>query len=352
MSKKKLTIVYHWFPHYRKNLFYHINKAFDLKLIGDNKSNYNNLSLMSLKNYTFHKVNNIWIGPFLFQKGLISFFRKDNNKNYIFLADWKFISNWIIIIFFKGRKNIYGWTHGISKSDSSFLILIKKIYYRLFDKIITYNEEASEVLNNLKITAIPIYNSLDRFDNFQIKTGYEKDWIFVGRILRERLIEEFLIEMSKNKSNLGSIVFHIIGPCDFKDELIKNIQDLGLSNNVILYGEIYEFKEILKISKSCKYFIHPSDVGLAALLSLSLNLDLYTHNKISNHKPEIEAVIQAKKVTFFNQNSSFGVKNLIRLINLSKPSSDDYQMVKEVLDKWSVQNQIEILNNLLDVKNS
>ncbi|MDC3130448.1 glycosyltransferase, partial [Bacteroidota bacterium] len=290
MTKKSLSIVYHWFPHYRYFIFNEISKNFNLKLIGDKKSRYNNLKLMDLKSFNFFKIQNIWFGPFLYQLGLIKIIKKNNCSNYIFLADWKFISTWIILIFFKRNNLFIGWTHGISDSDFFFIKYAKRRYYNLFDEILTYNEQASNKLNSLKIKSRPIYNSLQNFPYLPKKSGKENDWIFVGRIIKERLLSEFITKI--NKSDLGRTKFHIIGPCDFKKDLEKLIEINGLKNQVILYGAIYDLDQIINISKSCKYFIHPSDVGLSALLAINLNLILYTHDNFKTHKPEIESAIQ------------------------------------------------------------
>ena len=345
MAKKHLIVIYHWFPHYRDFIFNEISKHFDLKLIGDRKSRYKNLKLMDLKSYNFKKVKNIWLGPFLYQLGLIKVIKENNDSNYIFLADWKFISTWIILIFFKRNNLFYGWTHGISTSDTFFKNKIKNIYYSLFDEILTYNEQASKTLSSLKINSRPIYNALQNFPFLPEKSGEENDWLFVGRIIKERLLSEFIINI--NKEDLGDKIFHIIGPCDFNKELERLIEINGLKNRIILYGAIYDVNEIIKISKSCKYFIHPSDVGLSALLAVNLNLILYSHDDFNTHKPEIEAAIQSKRVVTFKKTDNINLQPLFSVNNINTNDHDD---LKIVISKWSVRNQINILNHLLYVK--
>ena len=345
MAKKSLIVIYHWFPHYRDFIFNEISKKFDLKLIGDKKSRYQNLKLMDLRSYNFKKVKNIWLGPFLYQLGLIKIIKENNDSNYIFLADWKFISTWIILIFFKRNNLFFGWTHGISNSDSFFIKKIKKIYYSLFDEILTYNEQASKILNSLKINSRPIYNSLQDFPFLAEKSGKENDWLFVGRIIKERLLSEFIINL--NKEVLSDRIFHIIGPCDFKKELESLIEKKGLKNRIILHGAIYDLNEIINISKSCKYFIHPSDVGLSALLAVNLNLILYTHDDFNTHKPEIEAAIQSKRIVTFKKTDNINLQPLFSVNNIN---TNNHYNLKIVISKWSVINQINILNQLLYVK--
>ena len=345
MAKKSLIIIYHWFPHYRDFIFNEISKNFDLKLIGDKKSRYQNLKLMDLKSYNFKKVKNIWLGPFLYQLGLIKIIKENNDSNYIFLADWKFISTWIILIFFKRNNLFFAWTHGISISDSFLIKNIKRIYYSFFDEILTYNEQASKTLNSLKINSRPIYNSLENFNFLPVKSGEEKDWLFVGRIIKERLLCDFILSMSKEV--ISNTIFHIIGPCDFKKELESLIEKNDLKNKIILHGAIYDFNEIINISKSCKYFIHPSDVGLSALLAVNLNLILYTHDDFNTHKPEIEAAIQSKRIITFKKTDNINLQPLFSVNNIN--INDNYNL-KEVISKWSVINQINILNKLLYAK--
>ena len=339
MVKKSLVIVYHWFPHYRGLLFSELSKIFNLKLVGDKVSNYENLRLMDLKKFNFHNVKNLWIGPFLFQKGLISYIRNSSRKNFIFLADWRFISTWIILIFFKKDNSIVGWTHGISNNDFFFLKFLKYIYYGLFDEIFTYNETASNILNEARISSKPIYNANSLMDELPRKNGFETDWLFVGRITEERLIINFINEMANNIGILNDTVFHIIGPCNFSDKILKIISKNNLKDNVTYYGEIYDWTKIKEISKSCKYFIHPTDTGLSALLALNLNLFLFTHDDLNSHKPEIEAILESKRIITYKKNQL----SLSTLILDKKSLNRDIDLVNKVRVKWSINNQIKII---------
>ena len=341
MAKKSLIIIYHWFPHYRDFIFNEISENFNLQLIGDTKSRYENLKLMDLKSYNFKKVKNIWLGPFLYQLGLIKIIRANRSSNFIFLADWKFISTWIILIFFKKNNLFYGWSHGITNSNSFLIRIIKRLYYGLFDEILTYNEQASKKLNLLKINSRSIYNSLQNFPFLPEKSGKENDWLFVGRITKERLLSELIERI--NKKDFGDRIFHIIGPCDFSIELERLIEIKGLKGRIILHGAIYDINEIINISKSCRYFVHPSDVGLSAILSVNLNLILFTHDNFNTHKPEIEAAVQSKRVLTFKKTDLINLQPLFSVNNIN---TNNYNNLKEVIFKWSVKNQINILNQI------
>lgn len=345
MVKKSVTIIYHWYPHYRQKIFLAMKNEFDLTLIGGVNSNYRNLKLMDLNTFNFKEVGNNWIGPFLFQKGLIQTLRFSKSDNFVFLADWKFISTWIFILFFK-RKNVkyIGWTHGISQKNNSLLKIIKLIFYSRFDEIITYNEEAADYLVSRNINAVPIYNSLQ--EDFQVvqKNGKEKDWIFIGRILETRRIIDFIKVMGENLNEINDTKFHIVGPTDNKEFLEKTILSNGLQNNVVYHGPIYNFNNLIELSKECKYFIHPSDVGLAALLALNLNLILFTHDNFSTHKPEVEVSKQSGMLLTFDNHNGINIEKLIE--NKFDLIPSDRWL--HILKKWSVKNQIQNFKNILN----
>ncbi|MEC9303163.1 MAG: hypothetical protein VYD59_01835 [Bacteroidota bacterium] len=342
MAKKSLNIIYHWFPHYREILFLEISNIFNLKLIGANKTNYNNLKLINHDKFNFFEVKNIWIGPFLYQKGLISYIKNCKDKRFVFLGDWKFITTWIILIFFSSNKKFIAWTHGVNEKDFILLKFIKYIYYSMFAEVITYNEKASSRLNKLGIISRPIYNANTLPFELPKKTGEEVNWLFVGRITRDRLIIEFINEMIKSKNKLNNVIFHIIGPCDFSEEIYELISLNNFNQHVVYHGVIYNQNTIINISKSCKYFIHPSDIGLSALLALNLNLILFTHDDIPNHKPEIEPLVDSNRILKYRKNHL----SIDSLFSKQKSFSPNYELIRQNQVKWSISNQVSIFKKL------
>jgi glycosyltransferase involved in cell wall biosynthesis len=342
MVKKPLNVIYHWFPHYREPIFSQINDAFDLTLVGDVVTNYESLKLLDITKFNFIRVRNKWFGPFLFQVGLFSYIKHNNDKNFIFLADWKFLATWFVLLFIRKKdKKFIGWTHGLSSGNK----FIQLIYYRLFDEILTYNETAARLLNSKGVKSRPIYNSINYSNKIPKKTGDEINWIFIGRIIKNRLLEHIFIDMSKNKKDLGSTIFHIVGPCDYLDELKDTIGNLQLKDHVVFHGEIYDFNVILDISSGCKYFIHPSDVGLSALLAIKLNLILFTHNNFNTHKPEFEASLETGMLKTYSYRNDVQVS---QLLNSTENIEINSAIVQKIANKWSIENQILILNSVCD----
>ena len=84
----------------------------------------------------------------------------------------------------------------------------------MFDEIFTYNETASNILNEQGFLK-PIYNANSLMDELPRKNGFETDWLFVGRITEERLIINLIYEMANNIGILNDTVFRIIGPLQF-----------------------------------------------------------------------------------------------------------------------------------------
>ena len=82
-------------------------------------------------------------------------------------------------------------------------------------------------------------------------------------------------------------------------------------------------------------------------MAVNLNLILYTHDDFNTHKPEIEAAIQSKRIITFKKTDNINLQPLFSVNNIN--INDNYNL-KEVISKWSVINQINILNQLLYVK--
>jgi galacturonosyltransferase len=77
--------------------------------------------------------------------------------------------------------------------------------------------------------------------------------LFIGRVMKDKGIEEFLEVAKRIKEDYENVEFHILGPCD--DEYKGIIQSLGEKKIIIFHGAKDNIKEYLKRSHAV---IHPS----------------------------------------------------------------------------------------------
>ena len=101
----------------------------------------------------------------VFQLGVIRRCILNNTVNNIFLGYSKIISTWISIIISKIKgSNVILWTHGIYGNEGKLKLFVRKIFYRLADKLILYERRAKVKMIELgfdKNNLYVIFNSLN-----------------------------------------------------------------------------------------------------------------------------------------------------------------------------------------------
>jgi hypothetical protein len=77
---KELTIVYHYFAHYRKpvlrELCQNLTADYRIEMMADSKADLPALKVIPMSEFTlglceFRRLKNIWLGPWLWQAGLL-----------------------------------------------------------------------------------------------------------------------------------------------------------------------------------------------------------------------------------------------------------------------------------------
>ncbi|MGI2197941.1 glycosyltransferase [Shewanella baltica] len=315
---KKLFVVYHYFAHYRmpviKALVSSSGKV-EPTFISDLSSNEPSLlTLDSSSINNFKKVENIWLGKWLWQKGLIKFLLKNKPEYTIFLGQFSFLTTWIGTLLLKllGKK-VYFWGHGLYGNEKGIKRVFRNFFNKLPDKHLVYGHHAKSLLvaEGIKDSDIVvIYNSLDYkqhkliLDNLRtslnvsqsIKKSIFPDYFehpmafFIGRLTPVKKLEMVIQALSVLKSNNKILNFLIIGDGPQYDFLKNLVTSLNLTSQVCFYGACHEEKVIGELIYSADFCISPGNVGLTAIHSLSYGTPVITHDKFELQMPEFEAI--------------------------------------------------------------
>ena len=332
----KIAVIYHWLPHYRESVFNEMAREYDAIFLADDKTQYEDLKLAETKNLSVIRLQNVWIGPFLWQRGLLNFLRRQEIDRIIFLADWKFISTWAALLLFRRHVTI-GWTHGLSKHENSLQKRLKLLFYKRFSHIWTYSEDAANRLRALNFDALAVYNSNGVAARLNPSQEGNKDLLFVGRVLKERKLAEaisFLFIQNTFPHRL-----HIVGNGPDIPQLKRLVADHAVQSNVVFHGAIYNETEIAAIAKSCSVFLHPTDIGLSALTALKLGLKVFTHSNNQLHKPEFEALQQCNGVFEFYFGPEMDYDDFLHAFVSMTPLNET--LVDNILQKWSPMHQLD-----------
>ncbi|SIR15213.1 glycosyltransferase [Chryseobacterium indoltheticum] len=282
-------------------------------------------------------------------------------ENYILTGDPLILSNWIILVWAKiSGKKTYFWTHGWYGRETTIKKLIKKCYFGLATEIFLYGEYAKELMikegfdeNKLHT----IYNSLDYEKQILVRDSLKSSdiyrdhfknnhpvIIYIGRIQRSKKIELAIEAMLLLQQQNLYVNFVILGESkdyDFKNE----IERYGLKDFIWLVGACYDEEQIGNYIFNANICVSPGNVGLTAIHSLMYGTPVITHNNFPNQGPEFETIIEEKTGMFFKENNIEDLADKISyLINNPVQREDCYKVIDE---KWNVNNQVRILENIL-----
>lgn len=277
----KILIVQEILPSYRVPIFN------ELSLLNDGHvtvlSSKTDLSFGKtiVKSMRFKHVETEWKKLFKLKFSSSAFSERSKNEIVIHVADFKFISLWLMLILnVFSPKKLFMHGQGGYKNNSTLSRLIYCVSVALSDGYICYTDYSKNQLlkkipsvlhkkvtvceNTLSITPV---TSLNDFNT--------KSIFYIGRI-RSGCNLEFLLEATR----LAKLQIELIGAVT--DEYRKKLE-LKYSGVVKFHGAIFEEEKQKKIAKSCLAGVYGGDAGLSVVHYMSLGLPVIVHGEISKH---------------------------------------------------------------------
>lgn len=232
-----------------------------------------------------------------------------NADNVILELNPRIITNWIIAISRKllGRHTSF-WGHAWarngpnSKSDP-----IREIMRRLGNTLIVYTETQKEELitirgwSSKKIFAAP--NALYKKSSMSaVKNNLRKDFISVGRLVKEKKISLLIESFSKFSQSNKEAKLHIVGSGPEEEELKELAKKSNSPERIIFHGHISDPEKLKLIYNESIASISTGYVGLSVTQSLGFGVPMII-SKDEPHAPEIEAAKDGFNCIFFETNS-------------------------------------------------
>ncbi|ASJ02085.1 glycosyl transferase family 1 [Thermococcus profundus] len=101
------------------------------------------------------------------------------------------------------------------------------------------------------------------------------DFIFVGRLMRDKNLELALGAVSTLREDFPDVVFTVVGDGPERDRLEAISRRLGLSGNVVFTGRLEGWEEVISLLKASKVFAFPSlreGFGMAVLEAMAVGV--------------------------------------------------------------------------------
>lgn len=364
----KVCLIYNYAQHYRESIFLLLEKEFGCDFVfGDKyydvkKIDYSHFSKMPTE------VKNLYVGPFLWQRGVLKYLFKDYDK-YIMLGQLYDISTWLFLLFSKLLgKEVYLWSHGWYGRENSVKKVLKRLFFGLSKGVLLYGNYARELMikdgfdsNRLFV----VYNSLNYDKQLEIRNKlkenclYSKHFdnnnpvlLFIGRLTFVKKLDMLIqvVYMSILKNKPLNLIF--IGKGEDEMNLRKKVCELNLESYVWFYGASYDEFEISNLIYNADICVAPGNVGLTAIHSLAYGCPVITHDNFKYQMPEFEAIKKTITGDYFDQDNA---ESLYATIEnwLSMHKNREYTRIKayeEIDTRWNPYNQVQIIKKALNIK--
>jgi glycosyltransferase involved in cell wall biosynthesis len=320
-------------------------------------------------NWTFiHNV--VVLKRIVWQKNVMRIAAKGKFDVYIFIGESHVISTWIGVALCRLRKRkIVFWGHGVYGNEKFIKKYFRRIFNKLPDAYLIYNERTKELLikdgikeeklfvvyNSLNYDAhVVVRNSITREEICQLKKKLflKNDelpvLLFIGRLTPEKKIDQLIGSINILHSKGKKVNCVIIGSGDEEMSLKKLVINYNLQDYIFFYGPGYNESQnglLLSMANCC---VSPGNVGLTAIHSLSFGTPVITHNDLPNQGPEVSSVIENFTGELFVRNDMDDLASHIEELVFIK-GKEHYRdnCIKIIDDFYNPYYQIKIFNALI-----
>lgn len=202
------------------------------------------------------------------------------------------------------------WGHGVSKSDNLLRRTIRWRVGRMADAVMFYNnigagkflefetkrERVFVAQNALDQTAIQserraLLKNPERLTAFAREKGLgEPNLIFVSRLFEDNRVDVLLRAVKRLKEHFPAITAVIVGNGPAEESLRGLVTELGISDNVLFAGAVYEERDLAPFFLSADLFVYPTNLGLSILHAFGYGVPVVAGDLLHAHNPEIEAL--------------------------------------------------------------
>ena len=308
----------------------------------------------------------IW--NFTWVKGMVRVFLKPYD---LFVIGGPFgLSGWIIILLSKfSKKKVASWSHGMYGRETGLRKVIKKIFFKCCDYNFVYNKRAKELMISSGIKAekiIPVGNALDTDEELRIRSSLKKEplykslfgndypvLIFVGRVIKDKRLEQVIQSMASLKDKGVYINFFVIGKDVDGVNLKQLAKDSGISDQVYMYGPCYDNNIIASYFYNASLCVSPGPIGLTATNAMTYGCPVVSHDDFNHQGPEFEAIIPGKTGDFFHSNDVKDLSNIIlKWTSISNEDREDIRKncFSEVDKFWNIYSETEAFKRIFCIE--
>ena len=304
----RVLVVYQHLPHYRRDVFRELEstEGWEFHFAAGASSRDPGIATMAATDLRHvHVLDNVWLGPFLWQRGLFRLLRQPWD-HVILLGDVAYLSTWAAAAELRARKKrVAFWTIGWHRPESGLRRRIRLAFYSLADQLLLYGSDAQRlgaaagypadrmsVVGNSS-SAPPTNLEEDDARLAEIDRALsEVAQPAVGAVIRltSRKRLDLLIDAVALLEREGGPRLAVVLAGDGPEATPLREQARALGVDLHLLGPIYGERALERFYGTCLTTVVPSLAGLTTLQSLKYGRPVITHDDPMEQVPEYEAI--------------------------------------------------------------
>lgn len=303
--------------------------------------------------------------PFYWQPDSLRSMRDLSPNVVIALGSPYSLTAWVLAIWCRVRKvPLLLWGHGLLGEESGFKWLLRKWLYSLAHGQLLYGEYARDLLikkgfdeERLHV----VYNSLDYDMQVEIAASLSGDELrtfrsslgmesgqgliaFTGRLQPIKKLD--LLVRAVGVLAARGVIVHIafVGEGVEKEKLTALARELDIAAQVHFLGESYDERYLGTVLAAADLCVVPSGAGLSIMHAMVFGTPVLIHDKLSEHFPEWEAVIEGETGLFYRYDDVSDMANKIQSSIFPVPAKERMRTAcqKMIADKYNPHRQVEL----------
>lgn len=311
MKKPELLFVYQHLPHYRYGVFRALQEGegYESRFAADVHSRDGSIPTIPVEKFKdFYRLKNVWLGPFLWQRGLLRLLLgRRRPAAVVFLGDSSYLSTWVGALLCRiiGMRVLF-WTIGWHAPDQGVKKYYRLLFYSLSHELLLYGkvglnlgQQAGFPKSRMRIIGNSYSSHLSqaesvspaRLEELRKALPMQGANVLAAVVrLDESRRFDLLVEAARILASMDTPTELLLvgeGPA------LNGLKKLAAEAGVRLWapGAIYSDAELKLVYESATLTVMPARSGLTTIQSLRHGTPVVTSDDVANQGPEVDAVI-------------------------------------------------------------
>jgi len=270
-------------------------------------------------------LRNIWLGPFLWQRGLVSALFSRKYSAVVLTGSDTHFSAWVaaVVARLRGTRVLF-WTTGWHRKDPAARGALRVAFYRLAHQLLLYNQRGFDlgaqsgyprsqmtvIFNSQGSPPSGVTGERGSDSALFLKGSTKPTVIAVVRLIATKKLDQ-LIRAAAILSESGNEIRLVLAGDGPELERLRLLAH-ELSVELILPGGIYDEDTLRELYAIATVTVVPGPVGLTAVQSMKYGVPVISHSNPDHQVAEWESIREAQTGGLFVEDD---VEDLARVIS-------------------------------------